>query len=117
MVCVCPALCVAERACEREGGKEAGMVGSMGLRATTPRAAGVRRGVGGTPRSRNGALVVVAATTPQFKSTKHHRKSRPIKHRQSDRNKPPAVYEPLPPPPPQFTVVSAKSETKDSEDA
>merc|ERR1712098_1045344 len=77
-----------------------------GTRVARAAAPGVR-----AARGRRGSLQVVAATTPQFKSTKHHHRSRPKKTRASEKNKKPTVYEPLPPPPPEFSVVSAKAKS------
>ena len=71
-------------------------------RAGAPSGRAARAGAGG----RRGTLHVVAATTPQFKSTKHHQRSRPKKSSASEKNRKPAVYEPLPPPPPEFEIVS-----------
>ncbi|QDZ19963.1 plastid ribosomal protein L6 [Chloropicon primus] len=73
-----------------------------------------RATAGRAVRGGRGRLVVVAATTPQFKSTKHHQRSRPKKTRASDKNRKPAQYEPLPPPPPEFEVVAkAKPSSSD----
>merc|ERR1712176_10913 len=66
-----------------------------------------------TRASGRGTLQVVAATTPQFKSTKHHQRSRPKKTRPSERNKTATKYDPLPTPPPEYEVVSAKAKSSD----
>ena len=89
---------------EREGPGETEQTMSLTRALVSGRScgSGVSRAGG-----RRGTLQVVAATTPQFKSTKHHQRSRPKKTRASDKNRKPTEYEPLPPPPPQFEVVSA----------
>merc|ERR1711924_344893 len=46
-----------------------------------------------TRASGRGTLQVVAATTPQFKSTKHHQRSRPKKTRPSEKRKGATKYE------------------------
>ena len=98
-----------ERDRERERRRGANEVMNLaGTRVARAAAPGVR-----AARGRRGSLQVVAATTPQFKSTKHHHRSRPKKTRASDKNKKPTVYEPLPPPPPEFSVVSAKAKSSD----
>lgn len=75
------------------------------MKLVTPtRVAGARVAAKG----RRGTLQVVAATTPQFKSTKHHQRSRPKKTRPSEKRKGATKYEELPPPPPEYEVVSAK---------
>jgi len=53
-------------------------------------------------------LVIVGATHPQHKAVKLMNHRRPKKRNASDRRHKPAEYEPLPPPPPEFTVVSSK---------
>ena len=98
-----------ERERERERRRGANEVMNLaGTRVARAAAPGVR-----AARGRRGSLQVVAATTPQFKSTKHHHRSRPKKTRASEKNKKPTVYEPLPPPPPEFSVVSAKAKSSD----
>ena len=94
-----------EREKRRGANEEMNLAGTRVARAAAP---GVR-----AARGRRGSLQVVAATTPQFKSTKHHHRSRPKKTRASEKNKKPTVYEPLPPPPPEFSVVSAKAKSSD----
>ncbi|KAL6779431.1 PSRP6 [Auxenochlorella protothecoides x Auxenochlorella symbiontica] len=53
---------------------------------------------------------ITAATRPQFKSTKKHTHRRPKKSNLSDRKHGPAVYPPLPTPPPEYIVLSAKDD-------
>ncbi|KXZ54592.1 hypothetical protein GPECTOR_4g657 [Gonium pectorale] len=55
--------------------------------------------------------VACNATQPRHKGAKHHARSRPIKYTPADKRHGPAKYEPLPTPPPQFTVVG-KAEGK-----
>nr|P11892.1 RecName: Full=Large ribosomal subunit protein cL38; AltName: Full=50S ribosomal protein 6, chloroplastic; AltName: Full=CL25; AltName: Full=Plastid-specific 50S ribosomal protein 6; Short=PSRP-6; Flags: Precursor [Pisum sativum]CAA32187.1 unnamed protein product [Pisum sativum] len=56
-------------------------------------------------RSACGGLLIECSSRPQKKSTAHHMKTRPRKSRLSDRNRKPTVYAPLPPLPPDFTIV------------
>merc|ERR1711907_494020 len=64
---------------ERERRRGANEVMNLaGTRVARAAAPGVR-----AARGRRGSLQVVAATTPQFKSTKHHHRSRPKKTRAS----------------------------------
>ncbi|KAL3830678.1 hypothetical protein ACJIZ3_019480 [Penstemon smallii] len=54
----------------------------------------------------NGGLVIECSSRPQKKATKHHMKTRPRKTNPSDRRHGPAVYPPLPPLPPDWTLLS-----------
>ncbi|XP_047980694.1 50S ribosomal protein 6, chloroplastic [Salvia hispanica] len=56
-----------------------------------------------------GGLAIECSSRPQKKATKHHMKSRPRKSRPSDIRHGPAVYPPLPPLPPEWTLVSGDS--------
>ncbi|KAL2242170.1 50S ribosomal protein 6, chloroplastic [Sesamum indicum] len=51
-------------------------------------------------------LVIECSSRPQKKATKHHMKTRPRKTRPSDIRRRPTVYPPLPPLPPDWTLVS-----------
>eukprot|EP00890_Picochlorum_soloecismus_P003622 jgi/Picsp_1/4260/NSC_01769-R1_---NA--- len=53
-------------------------------------------------------LVVVGATHPNHKAVKLMNHRRPKKRNPSDRRRTPAEYSPLPPPPPEYTLVSSK---------
>ncbi|KAL0322949.1 UNVERIFIED_CONTAM: 50S ribosomal protein 6, chloroplastic [Sesamum angustifolium] len=50
-------------------------------------------------------LVIECSSRPQKKATKHHMKTRPRKTRPSDIRRGPTVYPPLPPLPPDWTLV------------
>ncbi|PNH10441.1 hypothetical protein TSOC_002834 [Tetrabaena socialis] len=58
--------------------------------------------------ARNVACMAVGA---RHKGAKKHATLRPMKRTRADKNHGPAKYEPLPSPPPEFTVVS-KAEAK-----
>ncbi|KAI3465206.1 hypothetical protein Pfo_021869 [Paulownia fortunei] len=51
-------------------------------------------------------LVIECSSRPQQKATKHHMKTRPRKTRPSDIRRGPTVYPPLPPLPPEWTLIS-----------
>ncbi|XP_057774848.1 50S ribosomal protein 6, chloroplastic [Salvia miltiorrhiza] len=53
-----------------------------------------------------GGLLIECSSRPQKKATKHHMKTRPRKSRPSDIRHGPAVYPPLPPLPPEWSLVS-----------
>uniref|UniRef100_A0A0E0BK59 Uncharacterized protein n=1 Tax=Oryza glumipatula TaxID=40148 RepID=A0A0E0BK59_9ORYZ len=53
------------------------------------------------------ALAVECSSRPQKKATKHHMKTRPKKSQPWDRNRRPTQYPPLPPLPPDWTLVAA----------
>ncbi|XP_022772446.1 50S ribosomal protein 6, chloroplastic-like [Durio zibethinus] len=55
----------------------------------------------------NGGLVVECSSRPQKKATKHHMKTRPRKTQPWDIRRKPTVYAPLPPLPPDWTLVSS----------
>ncbi|CAJ2643172.1 50S ribosomal protein chloroplastic-like [Trifolium pratense] len=64
-------------------------------------------------RNACGGLLIECSKRPQKKSTAHHMKTRPRKSSPSDRNRKPTEYAPLPPLPPDFTVViSADASTE-----
>ncbi|XP_004501081.1 large ribosomal subunit protein cL38 [Cicer arietinum] len=56
-------------------------------------------------RNACGGLLIECSSRPQKKSTAHHMQTRPRKSQPSDRNRKPTVYAPLPPLPPDWTVV------------
>uniref|UniRef100_A0A0E0J350 50S ribosomal protein 6, chloroplastic n=1 Tax=Oryza nivara TaxID=4536 RepID=A0A0E0J350_ORYNI len=53
------------------------------------------------------ALAVECSSRPQKKATKHHMKTRPKKSQPWDRKRRPTQYPPLPPLPPDWTLVAA----------
>ncbi|KAL5204262.1 hypothetical protein ABZP36_009133 [Zizania latifolia] len=53
------------------------------------------------------ALAVECSSRPQKKGTKHHMKTRPKKTQQWDIKRRPTQYPPLPPLPPDWTLVAA----------
>ncbi|XWS25450.1 hypothetical protein CRYUN_Cryun27aG0069300 [Craigia yunnanensis] len=55
----------------------------------------------------NGGLVIECSSRPQKKGTKHHMKTRPRKTQPWDIRRKPTVYAPLPPLPPDWTLVSS----------
>ncbi|XP_022765945.1 50S ribosomal protein 6, chloroplastic-like [Durio zibethinus] len=55
----------------------------------------------------NGGLVIECSSRPRKKATKHHMKTRPRKTQPWDIKRKPAVYAPLPPLPPDWTLVSS----------
>ncbi|XVE95101.1 hypothetical protein REPUB_Repub02eG0067600 [Reevesia pubescens] len=55
----------------------------------------------------NGGLVIECSSRPQKKATKHHMKTRPRKTQPWDIRRKPTVYAPLPPLPPEWTLVSS----------
>ncbi|KAE8658800.1 50S ribosomal protein 6 [Hibiscus syriacus] len=52
-------------------------------------------------------LLIECSSRPQKKATKHHMKTRPRKTQQWDVRRKPTVYAPLPPLPPDWTLVSS----------
>eukprot|EP00244_Chara_vulgaris_P012254 TRINITY_DN635_c0_g1_i12.p1 TRINITY_DN635_c0_g1~~TRINITY_DN635_c0_g1_i12.p1 ORF type:complete len:116 (-),score=23.32 TRINITY_DN635_c0_g1_i12:190-537(-) len=60
-------------------------------------------------------LRVDMAHHPQKKGTAHHRKTRPKKLQPYDRNRKPAVYEPLPPAPPLYAIDVEGMEEREKE--
>lgn len=52
-----------------------------------------------------GGLLIECSSRPKKKSTAHHMKTRPRKSQLSDKKRKPTVYAPLPPLPPDYTVV------------
>ncbi|KAH7524848.1 large ribosomal subunit protein cL38 [Ziziphus jujuba] len=53
-----------------------------------------------------GGLVIECSSRPQKKATAHHRKTRPRKTQPWDVKRKPTVYPPLPPLPPEWTLLS-----------
>ena len=68
------------------------------------------------PGGGRAALAVECSSRPQKKATKHHMKTRPKKTQPWDIKRRPAQYPPLPPLPPDWTLVAA-SATVDAEEA
>ncbi|KAI4321076.1 hypothetical protein MLD38_034497 [Melastoma candidum] len=66
--------------------------------------AGVRGKCGGTSSPTVG---IECSSRPQKKATKHHMKTRPRKTQPWDINRKPTVRTPLPPLPPDWTLVEA----------
>lgn len=75
---------------------------------TTGNRAVPRIGYGGT------RLVTECSSRPQKKATAHHKKSRPRKTQPWDIRRGPTVYPPLPPLPPEWTLVTEADATDDS---
>ncbi|XP_010530369.1 PREDICTED: 50S ribosomal protein 6, chloroplastic [Tarenaya hassleriana] len=71
-----------------------------------PLAIGFRRKSMG---SGGGATAIECSSRPQKKATKHHMKSRPKKTQPWDVKRKPTVYSPLPPLPPDYTLLSGES--------
>nr|KYP52758.1 hypothetical protein KK1_025293 [Cajanus cajan] len=59
----------------------------------------------GIGKRSGGGLTIVCSSRPQKKATAHHRKTRPRKTQPWDINRKPTVYDPLPPLPPDWTLV------------
>ncbi|KAG5541946.1 hypothetical protein RHGRI_021690 [Rhododendron griersonianum] len=53
-----------------------------------------------------GGLVIECSSRPQKKATAHHKKTRPRKTQPWDIKRKPTVYAPLPPMPPEWTLVT-----------
>ncbi|KAF3447425.1 hypothetical protein FNV43_RR12611 [Rhamnella rubrinervis] len=87
----------------------------FGARAWNPSATALLGASGGAvrqaaPCSGGGCgLVIECSSRPQKKATAHHRKTRPRKTQPWDVKRKPTVYAPLPPLPPDWTVVSDDS--------
>ncbi|XP_052136632.1 50S ribosomal protein 6, chloroplastic [Oryza glaberrima] len=62
---------------------------------------------GYSPAGGGCALAVECSSRPQKKATKHHMKTRPKKSQPWDRKRRPTQYPPLPPLPPDWTLVAA----------
>ena len=60
-----------------------------------------------------GAVVIECSSRPQKKGTSHHMKTRPRKTQPWDVKRRPTVYAPLPPLPPEWTVVSSDAVASD----
>ncbi|KAK7311742.1 hypothetical protein RJT34_10067 [Clitoria ternatea] len=56
-------------------------------------------------RRNDGGLTIVCSSRPKKKATSHHMKTRPRKTQPWDINRKPTEYPPLPPLPPDFTVI------------
>ncbi|XP_021888802.1 50S ribosomal protein 6, chloroplastic [Carica papaya] len=63
------------------------------------------RGVGG--------LIIECSSRPNKKATSHHMKTRPRKTQPWDVRRKPTVYPPLPPLPPDWTLLSSSSSSSD----
>ncbi|KAL6504290.1 hypothetical protein OROGR_026213 [Orobanche gracilis] len=59
------------------------------------------------------SLSIECSSRPQKKATKHHMKTRPRKRRPSDIRRVPTVYPPLPPLPPEWSLVSEDTSAAD----
>lgn len=59
----------------------------------------------------NVGLVIENSSRPQKKATAHHMKTRPRKTQPWDVNRKPTVYPPLPPLPPDWSLVSDDTDT------
>ena len=77
------------------------MAASFGVRK-----AGLRLG--------GGAVVIKCSSRPQKKATSHHMKTRPCKTQPWDIKRRPTVYAPLPPLPPEWTVISFDANASDA---
>ncbi|OMO50877.1 plastid-specific 50S ribosomal protein 6 [Corchorus capsularis] len=65
----------------------------------------------------NVGSVIECSSRPQKKATKHHMKTRPRKTQAWDIRRKPTVYAPLPPLPPEWTLVSsAAADTFENDD-
>ncbi|KAK4276952.1 hypothetical protein QN277_015036 [Acacia crassicarpa] len=60
-----------------------------------------------------GGLAIECSSRPKKKGTAHHKKTRPKKTQPWDIKRKPTVYPPLPPLPPDWTLVSPASEASD----
>ncbi|KAK8552078.1 hypothetical protein V6N13_120507 [Hibiscus sabdariffa] len=63
-----------------------------------------------TPTLSGGGLLIECSSRPQKKATKHHMKTRPRKTQPWDVRRKPTAYAPLPPLPPDWTLVSSGGE-------
>lgn len=54
----------------------------------------------------SGGLVIECSSRPKKKATAHHKKTRPRKSQPWDIKRKPTVYAPLPPMPPEWTLVT-----------
>ncbi|GAB2228829.1 hypothetical protein Droror1_Dr00022960 [Drosera rotundifolia] len=59
-------------------------------------------------------LVIECSSRPQKKATAHHMKTRPKKSQPWDIKRKPTVYPPLPPLPPDWTLVERSHEENDA---
>ncbi|KAJ6954770.1 hypothetical protein NC652_006271 [Populus alba x Populus x berolinensis] len=58
----------------------------------------------------HGGMSIECSSRPQKKATAHHRKTRPRKSQPWDIKRKPTVYAPLPPLPPDWTLVSSSGD-------
>ncbi|EEF52205.1 50S ribosomal protein 6, chloroplastic [Ricinus communis] len=63
----------------------------------------------------SGGLVIECSSRPKKKATAHHMKTRPKKSQPWDIRRKPTVYPPLPPLPPDWTLVSSASDNGDGD--
>ncbi|KAI4337540.1 hypothetical protein L6164_015943 [Bauhinia variegata] len=61
-----------------------------------------------------GGVAIECSSRPKKKATAHHMKTRPRKTQPWDIKRKPTVYPPLPPLPPDWTLVSSAAEAPDS---
>ena len=80
-------------------------------RCSTAASFGARKAA---PRLGGGAAVIECSSRPQKKGTSHHMKTRPRKTQPWDIKRRPTVYAPLPPLPPEWTVVSSDADASDA---
>ncbi|KAF5203704.1 50S ribosomal protein 6 protein [Thalictrum thalictroides] len=62
-----------------------------------------------------GAAVIECSSRPQKKATAHHRKTRPKKTQPWDVKRRPTVYEPLPPLPSEWSLLTNESTSQELE--
>uniref|UniRef100_A0A2P2IWL3 Uncharacterized protein n=1 Tax=Rhizophora mucronata TaxID=61149 RepID=A0A2P2IWL3_RHIMU len=61
----------------------------------------------------SGGLMIECSSRPKKKATAHHMKTRPKKSQPWDIRRKPTVYPPLPPLPPEWTLVSSSPDDDD----